>query len=91
MIQWVIGVKIIKLNNHRNLPMYPLQLEKYIPIRFSRFLTVKKKRMAQNAIRNRPRPQNHTFVSPTGKLIEVILFFIIYLVPYSVTDLSNIV
>ena len=27
--------------------MYPLQLEKYIPFWFSRFLTVKKKRMAR--------------------------------------------
>ena len=42
----------------------------------------------ENPIRNRPRPQNHTFVSPTGKLREII-FFIIYLIPYSITDLSN--
>jgi len=42
-----------------------------------------------NPIRNRPRPQNHTFVSPMGELIKVI-FFIIYLVPCSMTDLSNI-
>ena len=67
--------------------MYPLQLEKYIPFRFSRFLTVEKKRMAiPLEIDHAPKT---TFVSPMGELIKVI-FFIIYLVPCSMTDLSNI-
>ena len=37
-----ISLPIGDTMNFLHLPMYPLQLEKYIPFRFSRFLTVKK-------------------------------------------------